>query len=171
MTMEEIPEKALHPPLSIRRAVMGDLETLASLLVRLKRLNSEFDPLLSVRTDAQEVAVRVLRTDIADPSALVLSVEGSGDDTGKVIGIARGALRERSFYSPVKEGVILDIYLMPAYRRSGCGAYLLRQTIEHLKQMGAGIVTAEFPSQNVIAVKFYAKHGFRPITSLHAKGV
>ncbi len=171
MTMEQIPEKALHPPLNIRKAGAEDLETLATLLVRLKRLNSEFDPLLSVRSDAQEVAMKVLQNDIADPRSLVLAVEGTGDDLGRVVGVARGAIRERAFYSPIKEGVILDIYLMPAYRRAGGGAYLLREIVEHLKRLGAGIVTAEFPSQNVIAVKFYAKHGFRPITSLHAKGV
>ncbi len=147
------------------------MEALASLLVRLKRLNSEFDPLLTVRADIQEKALHILQNDLADKNSLLLAVEGSGDDKGKVIGVARGAVRERTFYSPTKEGVIMDIYLMPAYRRSGEGALLLKETMERLKTMGAGIVTAEFPSQNVIAVKFYAKHGFRPITSHHAKGV
>lgn len=157
--------------MSIRKARETDLEALAGLLVRLKRLNSEFDPLLSVRPDAQERAVKVLKEDMEDPDHVVLAVEGSGEDLGKVVGIARGTIRERTFYTPPCEGVILDIYLMPAYRKGGSGAALLREMIKVLKEMGAAIVTAEFPSQNIIAVKFYAKSGFRPVTSLHAKNV
>jgi ribosomal protein S18 acetylase RimI-like enzyme len=33
------------------------------------------------------------------------------------------------------------------------------------------VVTAEFPSNNEIAVRFYQKRGFRPITALHARSL
>lgn len=157
--------------LLVRLAKKSDVNDMAGLLVRLKRLNAEFDPFLNVRDDAEEQAQNILTHDITDPNVVVLAVDGKGEDAGRVVGVARAQIRARPFYTPIKEGVILDIYLMPAYRRHGAGAYLLAETTKHLKSRGADLVTAEFPSQNEIAVKFYAKHGFRPVISLHTREV
>jgi ribosomal protein S18 acetylase RimI-like enzyme len=164
-----------HPaesiPIHLRPATAKDVPALVPLLIRLKRLNEEFDPLLKVRSDADARAEEVLRRDIADSNAVVLAAEGVGADKDKVVGVVRAHLRERPFYSPEREGVILDIYLLPIYRRKGVGEFLLREVTAKLKEKGAGVVTAEFPTQNEIAVRFYAKRGFRPITSLHARSV
>jgi ribosomal protein S18 acetylase RimI-like enzyme len=156
-------------PIHLRLAKEKDIPALVPLLVRLKRLNEEFDPLLKVRDDVAERAAEVLAADLKNPRSVVLAAEGVGADKDKVVGVVRAQVRERHFYQPTQEGVILDIYLLPIYRRRGVGEYLLRETTEHLKQKGAGVVTAEFPTQNEIAVRFYAKRGFRPITALHAR--
>jgi ribosomal protein S18 acetylase RimI-like enzyme len=163
----ESPAGSVH----LRPATEADLPALVPLLIRLKRLNEEFDPLLKVRPDAEARAEEVLRADLAHPQSIVLAAEGTGPDAGKVVGVVRAQVRERMFYSPEAEGVILDIYLLPLYRRHGVGEYLLSQTTERLRAKGARVVTAEFPTQNEIAAKFYAKRGFRPITALHAKSV
>ncbi|HZY91268.1 MAG TPA: GNAT family N-acetyltransferase [Thermoplasmata archaeon] len=158
-------------PIHVRLARSADIPVLVPLLLRLKRLNEEFDPLLKVREDAEEKAASVLKADLANPKSVVLAAEGVGPDKDKVVGIVRAQVRERPFYTPELEGVILDIYLLPLYRRHGVGEYLLKETTGRLKEKGAGLVTAEFPTQNEIAVKFYAKRGFRPITSLHARSL
>jgi len=158
-------------PIHLRPARPADLPTLVPLLLRLKRLNEEFDPLLKVREDAAEQAKAVLTSNLADPKSLVLAAEGVGPDKDKVVGIVRAVVRERPFYVPEHEGVILDIYLLPLYRRHGVGEYLLREASAALKAKGAEIVTAEFPAQNEIAAKFYAKRGFRPITEIHARAL
>jgi ribosomal protein S18 acetylase RimI-like enzyme len=158
-------------PIHLRSATAKDVAALVPLLLRLKRLNEEFDPLLKVRGDAEKSAEEVLRRDIANPDAVVLAAEGIGPDIDKVVGVVRAQVRERPFYTPEREGVILDIYLLPIYRRRGVGEFLLREVTAKLKEKGAGVVTAEFPTQNEIAVRFYAKRGFRPITSLHARSV
>ena len=158
-------------PIHVREAEARDIPALVSLMIRLKRLNEEFDPLLKVRPDVEEKARQVLEAEIQNPKGLVLAAEGSGADREKVIGVVWAAVRERPFYVPEMEGVILDIYLLPLYRRKGVGEYLLRETADRLKQKGAGIVTADFPIQNEIAARFYAKRGFRPITALHARSV
>jgi ribosomal protein S18 acetylase RimI-like enzyme len=158
-------------PIHVRVATEADVPALVPLLVRLKRLNEEFDPLLKVRPDVDERADEVLRSDLKNPRSVILAAEGVGSEKEKVVGVVRALVRERIFYAPEQEGVILDIYLLPLYRRHGVGEYLLRETTEHLKAKGAGVVTAEFPTQNEIAVRFYAKRGFRPITALHAKSL
>jgi ribosomal protein S18 acetylase RimI-like enzyme len=155
--------RAAHPtdppgiPIHLRPAREADLAALATLLVRLKRLN--------------ERAREVLRSDLSNPEALVLAAEGTGAEKEKIVGVVRAHLRERMFYAPQKEGVILDIYLLPLFRRRGVGEFMLQQTWELLKARGAGVITAEFPTQNEIAARFYAKRGFRPITALHARQV
>lgn len=171
----EAPVPTVAPPgapaLHIRPATKADVPALAALLVRLKRLNAEFDPLLSVRPDAEAQAEKVLSTEVANPKGVVLLVEGTGPDHGKIVGLVRALVRERPFYTPESEGVILDIYLLPANRRHGTGEHLLNETIRHLREKGAGIVTAEFPALNEFAVKFYTKKGFRPVVVLHAKNL
>ncbi len=160
-------ERTIH----LRPAVEADVPALVPLLLRLKRLNEEFDPLLKVREDAEAKAREVLRAQIADPKAVVLAAEGTGAERDKLVGVVRAVVRERPFYTPEFEGVILDIYLLPLYRRRGVGEYLLREASAALKAKGAGVVTAEFPAQNEIAVRFYAKRGFRPITAIHARSL
>ncbi len=158
-------------PIHLRPAREADVPVLVPLLLRLKRLNEEFDPLLKVRDDADEQARQVLHANLADPKAIVLAAEGVGADKDKVVGFVRAVVRERPFYVPEHEGVILDIYLLPLYRRRGVGEYLLREISAALKAKGAGVVTAEFPAQNEIASRFYAKRGFRPITAIHARSL
>ncbi|HTT16739.1 MAG TPA: GNAT family N-acetyltransferase [Thermoplasmata archaeon] len=160
---------ASGPPVHVRPARESDVGAIVPLLLRLKRLNEEFDPLLKVRDDAEPHAAEIVRAQLADPKAVVLVAEGSGTDREKVVGFVRASLRERPFYTPQLEGVIVDIYLLPLYRRRGGGEYLLREVTGALKAKGAGVVTAEFPAQNEIAVRFYAKRGFRPVTSIHAR--
>jgi ribosomal protein S18 acetylase RimI-like enzyme len=159
------------PPIHLRPAREADVASVVPLLLRLKRLNEEFDPLLKVREDAEERAREVLAAQLADPKVVVLVAEGSGADHDKVVGFVRAIVRERPFYTPKFEGVIVDIYLLPLYRRRGAGEYLLREVSSALKAKGAGVVTAEFPAQNEIAVRFYAKRGFRPVTSIHARSL
>jgi len=157
------------PPIHLRPAREADVPAIVPLLLRLKRLNEEFDPLLKVREDAEERARESVRAHLADPKAVVLVAEGTGAEREKVVGFVRALVRERPFYAPALEGVITDIYLLPLYRRRGVGEYLLSEVSSALKGKGAGLVTAEFPAQNEIAVRFYAKRGFRPVTSIHAR--
>jgi ribosomal protein S18 acetylase RimI-like enzyme len=158
-------------PIHLRPATPEDIPALVPLILRLKRLNEEFDPLLKVRDDASDRAAEVLLADLANPKGVVLAAEGVGPDRDKIVGVVRAQVRERKFYLPELEGVILDIYLLPLYRRRGVGEFLLKETTARLKALGAAVVTAEFPSNNEIAVRFYQKRGFRPITALHARSL
>jgi ribosomal protein S18 acetylase RimI-like enzyme len=158
-------------PIHLRPAKASDLPVLVPLLLRLKRLNEEFDPLLRVRDDADAQAREVLAASLNDPKAIVLAAEGVGPDKDKVVGLVHAVLRERPFYTPEVEGVIVDIYLLPLYRRHGVGEYLLKEVSAQLKAKGAGVVIAEFPAQNEIASRFYAKRGFRAITERHARSL
>ncbi len=150
-----------------REARESDVDALVDLIVRLKRLNEEFDAMLKVRDDIRERAKTYITNALKDKNSLVLVAEYNN----KVIGVLKADIRERFFNDPAIEGYIIEFYIMPEYRKQGLGTELLQLAIEKLKQRGAQIIAAEFPSQNKIAVEFYAKQGFRPIVNIHAKQI
>ena len=57
-------ERPSPAPVRLRPARAGDVPALVPLLLRLKRLNEEFDPLLKVRDDAEAQAREILRQQI-----------------------------------------------------------------------------------------------------------
>jgi ribosomal protein S18 acetylase RimI-like enzyme len=157
----------MNPNPIIRRASERDLDAIVDLLVRNKRLNEEFDPMLTVTDEIAEVARRYASEAMRDPNSLVLVCE----EGGRVVGFLKADVIDRLFYEPRREGVIREFYLLPEFRRRGIGRTMIEKAMEELRSMGAGIITAEFPSQHKIAVSFYEKLGFRPIISKYAKEV
>jgi ribosomal protein S18 acetylase RimI-like enzyme len=151
---------------TLREARESDVETLIDLVVRLKRLNSEFDPLFSARNDCAERAREYLLNAIHDSKGHLILV---AEDMGKIVGVLKADIRERLFYSPSIEGAIVDFYVMPEYRRKGLGRMMLEKAIVMLRERGAQLITAEFPTQNQIAINFYNKMGFRSLVSVYAR--
>ena len=151
-------------PVKIQRAAQADVGVAAELIVRMKRLNNEFDPLFTVVPDAKERAESYVSDSLKSHDVLLL-VATSGQ---KVVGVIRAEMRDRVFYVPSKSGHITDFYILPEFRRKALGNEMLERAAVELKKMGAGIVTAEVPSQNDIAVRFYTKRGFRSLLQFFA---
>ncbi|MCS7118342.1 MAG: GNAT family N-acetyltransferase [Thaumarchaeota archaeon] len=150
----------------IRRAVQNDLESLVELLVRNKRLNEEFDPMLTVSSEIRTAARKYLSEALSDAKSLVLVAD---DQKGKLLAFLKADLVDRVFYNPEREGVIREFYVLPEYRRKGLGKLMIDTAFKELVNMGAGVITAEFPSQHKIAVTFYENVGFRPLFSKYAR--
>ncbi len=145
--------------LVIRRASRDDLNSIADLVLRLKRLNEEFDPLYTIRADAPEVIKSYIESSFDNDKIIMLVAEYSG----RVVGFLRAEIRSRLFYEPPFEGLITDLYVLPAYRRMKVGGALIDKLIELLKKQGIYLVSAEFPPMNKIAVEFYENMGFKPL--------
>jgi ribosomal protein S18 acetylase RimI-like enzyme len=151
--------------MEIRRASRSELASVADLIVRTKRLNSEFDPLFSVVEDVKTVAERYVSDTLEARDRLMLvAVDGT-----KVVGVVRAEMRERTFYVPHREGFISDFYILPEYRRKALGNEMILKASAELKKMGAEIIVADVPSQNEIAFRFYNKRGFRPLSQFFGK--
>lgn len=151
--------------MEIRRARREDLTALSDLIVRVKKLNNEFDPLFAVVVDAKERADRYLEATLGAADKLLLVAV----DRAKVVGVLRAEMRERLFYEPHAEGFITDFYILPEHRRKALGNEMLQQAFAELKKMGAQIIVAEMPSQNEIANRFYIKRGFRGLLNVLGK--
>lgn len=143
----------------VRYADKKDLDQIVSLVIRLKKLNEEFDPLYTVREDIEEAARDYISKSFDREDVFILVAE----DAGKIVGMIRVEIRSRLFYQPIFEGVITDLYVNPAYRNKGVGTLLLDEAVKALRARGISIMSAEFPPMNKIAVEFYQKRGFKPL--------
>jgi ribosomal protein S18 acetylase RimI-like enzyme len=149
----------------IREIRDGETEKGAELVARLKRLNGEFDPLLKTSDNVEADSLRSLKDAVSEKNNLVLvAFEGP-----KLVGIVKAILRDRIFYEPRKEGAIVEFYILPEFRRGSLGRELFDAVVSRLEKRGAVLITAEFPSQNEIAKKFYTKLGFRSLTNVYAR--
>lgn len=147
-----------------REASEKDLDEIATLVARLKRLNEEFDPLLKVSENLEHVCREYMRKTIGSEDSLVIVAE----HRGRIVGVLKAGYINRVFYDPPLEGQIQEFYVLPQYRRMGIGRKMFEHAIEKLKNK-VSFITVSFPSLNTIAVSFYEKLGFRPIFSVYAK--
>lgn len=148
----------------IREAGPEDIDQAADLIVRMKKLNGEFDPLFKVVENAKERASSYLGESTETAGHLVLvATKGT-----KVLGVLRSVLETRTFYQPSQEGRITDFYILPEWRRRNLGDEMLQQASQRLKKMGAEMIVADFPARNEIASKFYTKRGFRALMDTFA---
>jgi ribosomal protein S18 acetylase RimI-like enzyme len=149
----------------VREATREDVPQAVELIVRMKRLNGEFDPMFRVVDSISERALQYLTNSLGSESSIVWVAA-----TGKrVVGILRAELKSRIFYEPEIEGLITDFYILPEARRKALGNEMIQAASKKLKERGAQIVTAEFPAQNEIAAKFYSKRGFRALVNYFAR--
>jgi ribosomal protein S18 acetylase RimI-like enzyme len=155
--------------IEIREIREEDAQAASDLIVRLKRLNGEFDPLFKTPPSLEADALKILRQAMDNKDYVVL-VAVQGKD--KVVGIVNADLEERKdrvYYEPKKKGSIVEFYILPEFRRGSLGKDLFYAMVDALKKKGAVLITAEFPSQNEIAKRFYTKLGLRPFTEVYAK--
>lgn len=144
---------------TVRPARKEDIDQISDLVLRLKKLNEEFDPLYTVRQEAPEIVRKYISDSINREDIIVLVAESSG----RVVGVIRAEIRSRIFYEPLIAGVITDLYVLPSFRRRGVGEALISSLTKILKARGIRLVSAEFPPMNKIAVEFYTNLGFKPL--------
>jgi ribosomal protein S18 acetylase RimI-like enzyme len=143
-----------------------DIAQATALIARLKRLNSEFDPLLKTAEDLAAETRKTLSRSMKDKDNTIILVATSN---GRLVGLAKAELRDRIFYEPRREGIIIEFYILPEFRRGQLGRRMLDEMIAKLERKGVGLIAAEFPSQNEIAKNFYTKLGFRSLISIYAR--
>jgi ribosomal protein S18 acetylase RimI-like enzyme len=153
------------PLITIREARRDDLDQVVTYIVRFYRVNEEFDPLYALRQEVEEAARKLVESYLSSPNSIFIVAEADG----RIVGIARGELRENPLLEASPLGVIVELYVHPSYRRRGIARMLVEELARRFKERGAKAIAAEFPYLNEIAVSFYKKLGFRPLTSIYVK--
>lgn len=151
--------------IKIRDLKKEDLRDASNLVMRLKKFNSEHDPLFSVSDDLEKNVAEYLDSAIGLDTRDVMVAELNG----KIVGAIMGEVLDRPFYHPSKELRITEIYLLPEYRKGGLGKRLLNSLIEREKGKHCDVLTVEFPTENLLAHKFYTGLGMRGILSIYGK--
>jgi len=75
------------------------------------------------------------------------------------------------FYNPINErfgfktkhcfGGIIELYVMPEFRRKGVASQLIQRCVDYLKSKGAIDVRVDVLMHNKKAMNLYQKHGFK----------
>lgn len=151
--------------ITFREATKDDVPHLIALVKRLKQLNEEFDPLFVVRDDIEEQARKYLENAVENDDRFVLLCEMNG----RIVGLLKAQLKERQFYEPRKEGAIVEFYLLPSVRHEGLGKKMLEEAEKRLKDKGVQLITAEFPTNNKIAIEFYKSQNYHPVLNVYGK--
>ena len=152
----------------IRYAKKEDLEGIVDLLLRLKKLNEEFDSHFMVSEEAHKHAMEYLNEAIQDGEGRMLFV---AENAGKIRAFLEVMIMRRIYYSPEIEARILEFYVMPEFRAKGVGRKMLREVIRELNERNILLIGAEFPSANLIAKNFYEKSGFKQVISVYFKNL
>jgi len=151
--------------IKIRDLEENDLKEATELVLRLKKFNSEHDPLFALTEDLENVVMNYLKESITLETRDVLVAE----EGGKIVGIILAEIIDRHFYEPKREVRITEIYVLPAYRKKGLGKKLLDEMADREKKKGCTMLTVEFPTENLLAHKFYTSQGMRSIISIYGK--
>lgn len=152
----------------VRRMRPEDMESVIDMVRRLKKINEEFDSSFIVRDDIKTEAENYLNDTMKDQEKYILLV---AELKKKVVGIIKVDVLERICYEPRHEARIVEFYVMPEYRRKKVGHALMDEVSAILKKQGISLISAEFPSLNLIALGFYKKNGYRDLVSIYGKQI
>ena len=132
--------------ISIRKAETGDARRLADIAYR--AWESGILPLLNAQPGIKEAEQRRLAQAVSETLNRIIVAEVDG------IVVAWCSRSARRAYIPF-------LFVMPELQGNGIGSTLLRRMESMLELEGAERVQLETPADNVRAVKFYEKLGYR----------
>jgi ribosomal protein S18 acetylase RimI-like enzyme len=144
----------------VRRATSADLPRIGRLGALLIEEHHDFDSrrFLAARQRTATDYASFIRTQLDQPDVAVLVADESGD----VIGYAYAAIEGYDYMSlRGPAGILHDVIVDPAHRRSGVGRLLLDATLSYLKSRGAPRVVLSTAEQNAPAQRLFASLGFR----------
>ncbi len=158
----------VNEDINVRLADKKDIEQFMDLVMRMKRLNGEFDSLFKANEDNLAAIRAYYEGAIGNKEKYITLV---ATHHNKLCGLIKAEIRDRVSYIPDKEARINDLYIMPEFRRKNVGNKMLEKLYEVMKSDKISVVSAEFPALNLIALNFYKKIGYREIGSVFGRDI
>lgn len=148
------------PPVTIRPATPADLPAIGRLGAHLVRVHHDFDAqrFIEAGPETERMYGAYLGSQLEKPNIVMLVAERGGEVLGYTYAGVEGndymALRGPA-------GVLYDIVVDPAQRRSGVGRMLLDATLAALTARGAPRCVLSTAERNESAQRLFARAGFR----------
>lgn len=160
------PEAALSALAELRPARPRELDRLAALWIALADHHGS-GPRFRLRGGAEDGVRRHLAGRLADPDALLLVADRSGDLSGDLPSDLAGLcvarlLRRPAFFDEVERGEVEAIAVREDARRAGLGRCLARAALAWLRERGATRVEVQVARQNETGRAFWSALGFEP---------
>ncbi len=137
--------------ISIRKAVIDDIPTLATLLGFLFEQEAEFTP----DFEKQQHGLQMI---VTNPMVGELLVAEEAD--GKIVGMV-SLLYTVSTAMGSLVALLEDMIVHPDYRGHGCGSKLVGAALELAKERNCKRITLLTDFNDLSAERFYQKHGFK----------
>jgi diamine N-acetyltransferase len=142
----------------IRKAGKDDVEVLQKLNKELFADNSKYDPDLNLDW-AESVSDKKYFTKVLNnPNAMCLIAEEKGKPVGYLTAAPKEMDWRMSKYLEIESMVVI-----PQHRSKGVGTLLLEKCLEMAKAKGYQKVYVTSYFDNIKAIEFYKRNGFKPI--------
>lgn len=142
----------------IREATIKDLKNVKFLWLKLAEEMYEYEEYIyPSRENAERWFSSVLST-LREGRGKVLIAQLNGE----IVGFIYFIHSLRTFLEVLKQAALIsDMYVKPEFRRRGIGSLLMEKCLENLRKLHIKHVMLSVLSENLAAVKFYEKHGFK----------
>ncbi|WP_077368101.1 GNAT family N-acetyltransferase [Anaerosalibacter sp. Marseille-P3206] len=149
----------------IRQGEVKDLHSLVEMWGKLSDCHKDFIDYISPSFNYREIMCENFREDMSNPSIRIL-VAG---ECGENIGFIRGELRVNSnLISGGFFGYISDVFIEYEYRGLGVAETLLSEIVSWFRENGVNTVRLNVNSENIRAIGFYEKFGFKEVNKILA---
>ncbi len=155
-------------PTKVRGLDPEDIDEAAGIVNKFWSLNAEFEPTIELGNEPLKSMKLNIKRSLGREDQIILVAES---EKKALLGLARIEIRQGTFYGTKPHGSIVEFYVLPQSRRKDIGKDLLEYALKWLKEKGIDLVTAEFPTQNVPAVGFYERNGFRPFLTIYIREI
>ena len=141
----------------IREATYSDLEKIKFLWLKLAEEMYKIEEYIyPSRENAERWFLSVLSTLRERRGKVFIAQIG-----GEIVGFIYFTYSLEMFLDVSKRvAFISDMYVKPRFRRQGIGSLLMEKCLEELKNLDIKYVRLSVLSNNVLAIRFYEKHGF-----------
>ncbi len=148
--------------MKIRKATSGDIKKLSELAGKNMDYHAKIIRSLKLRTNSEvkenykKYFLEVLRN--VNKRVYV------ADSEGELIGYIEGVVRRGTKYMRYsKEASIRDFFVDKKYRKEGVGRELTDALIKWFKEKKVERIALSVNSENIPAIKFYEKYGFKEV--------
>jgi len=152
--------------MEIRQATVNDVSTLQNLNDEVFVDNHKYDPDLKMDWAQSETGKEYFTDVVNNPNAICLIAE----ENGKAIGYIAAAPKEFG-YRLSKYLEIENMGVSPEHRSKGIGIKLMDECLSRAKNKGFQKVYVNAYFENVGAINFYEKSGFKKIDTSLEKGI
>jgi ribosomal protein S18 acetylase RimI-like enzyme len=145
----------------VRMATLEESERVAQLFHDLSLHHASYHPLYHLKEDSYDLSLAYIKGKIERSTSgdgLVLVAEEE-----EIVGFLTCSIIDNCPNTEIRKmGHIGEVYVIPAYRRRGIAAAMMKEALKWMKERNVEYAELNVVVQNAAAIKAYMEMGFKP---------